>query len=93
MEYVTFPFVSHAACNTAWTGRIDARKQVCAGAEGRDTCIGDSGGPLLMKRADLNSMVQLGVVSFGKKECGSGVPGVYTRVADYVPWIRRSLRP
>ena len=32
-----------------------------------------------------------GVVSFGPKTCGSDdLPGVFTKVDKYLPWIRRN---
>ncbi|KAF2897956.1 hypothetical protein ILUMI_08219, partial [Ignelater luminosus] len=49
---------------------------------------GDSGGPLQIRNS--NNSLQfyvIGVTSFGKG-CGvQNIPGVYTRVSNYVPWI------
>jgi len=63
--------------------------QICAGDRGRDSCNGDSGGPLIFP--DLfngqQRFVQFGIVSFGSASCGDGNPGVYTNVGSYVPWI------
>lgn len=65
---------------------------MCAGGiQSKDSCGGDSGGPLLFPGRSGNSgyrYVQRGIVSFGSKQCGvGGVPGVYTRVAFYMDWI------
>ncbi|CAH8581210.1 unnamed protein product [Schistosoma intercalatum] len=61
---------------------------ICAGhAEGgRDACQFDSGGPLMCQ---INKQwIVSGIISFGYG-CGkAGYPGVYTRVSDYVPWIK-----
>ena len=60
---------------------------------GRDTCSGDSGGPLLVKSDRHSPTFLLGVVSFGIKHCGTGVPGVYTNIQNFMPWIRSHLKP
>lgn len=63
----------------------------CAGAtvDGRDTCPGDSGGPILRKYPD-GRIVQVGIVSFGVGECGrAALPGVYTRLSLYIDWIKQ----
>lgn len=52
---------------------------------------GDSGGPLQFPalQDDPTCMFRVaGVVSFGPP-CGIGLPGVYTKVAPYVPWIEK----
>ncbi|XP_043642075.1 serine protease grass [Drosophila teissieri] len=65
--------------------------QFCAGHEDRDTCEGDSGGPMVTK-VDFDGVkrvLQLGIVSAGLKSC-EGL-GIYTYVPNYVNWIRRAL--
>lgn len=69
---------------------------VCAGTTTgiRDACNGDSGGPLFSKGSD-GVLTQLGVVSWGEgpananAACGhANAYGVYTRVANYLDWIK-----
>lgn len=34
----------------------------------------------------------VGIVSYGASKCGTdGIPGVYTRVSSYLPWILENL--
>lgn len=65
--------------------------QICAGGlRGKDTCSGDSGGPL-MKRLKSNYFLY-GIVSFGPNKCGTkDVPGVYTNVPKYIDWIESKM--
>ncbi|XP_070152531.1 ovochymase [Polyergus mexicanus] len=70
--------------------------QMCAGGQkGKDSCRGDSGGPLMSveRIADgTGRWAAVGVVSFGPSPCGmQDWPGVYTRVVDFVPWIISKL--
>ncbi|XP_071578101.1 CLIP domain-containing serine protease HP8-like [Temnothorax nylanderi] len=72
--------------------------QICAGGQrGKDSCRGDSGGPLMAveRIADgTGRWTAVGVVSFGPSPCGmQGWPGIYTKVTDFVPWIVSKLRP
>ena len=55
------------------------------------TCM-FSGMPLAPDLFNSESFLQVGIVSFGDKRCGSGLPGVYTRLTGFTDWIRRSLR-
>lgn len=53
---------------------------LCYGTTGKDSCYGDSGGPLADRRTIY------GIVSFGDN-CGQ-VPGVYVNVSYYINWIK-----
>ncbi|NWR80473.1 MCT1A protease, partial [Centropus unirufus] len=57
---------------------------VCAGSfhELKDSSQGDSGGPLVCNK------VAQGIVSFGY----DSPPGVYTRISNYLRWIRRTMQ-
>merc|ERR1712038_2040471 len=60
---------------------------MCAGGKsGEDTCQGDSGGPLICLNSENGHWEVCGIVSFGYR-CGTGAPGVYTRVTEYLHWI------
>ncbi|XP_064106614.1 phenoloxidase-activating enzyme 1-like [Macrobrachium nipponense] len=70
---------------------------ICAGDVGKDSCSGDSGGPLTI-RSSKNSSCEhtvVGVVSYGVGPAGSrcGLLGVYTRVSSYLDWITGYVAP
>lgn len=60
----------------------------------RDTCKGDSGGPLQIIRRNLDLSTIVGVISTGLP-CGSSwkFPGIYARVAFYIDWIESYVWP
>ena len=63
---------------------------ICAGANGGDSCEGDSGGPLTVLGQD-GSYRQIGVVSWGKGCARQGYPGVYTRITALLPWVKTTI--
>lgn len=79
----------------SYTRSLDVMdKKFCAGDEGKDSCRGDSGGPLMIEDEyrDKDRMIQFGIVSFGPQQCGSTIPGVYTDVRKYINWILDNIR-
>lgn len=92
------PVVSRADCSSVYSQAsvdLNDKSQLCAGGEkGKDSCNGDSGGPLMsvevVNDGDFPKTVWhvSGIVAFGPVKCGmQGWPGVYTRVTHFVPWI------
>lgn len=94
---VTVPIVTNAECqrseNVNGYGATITDNMVCAGVieGGRDSCFGDSGGPLIIANGD--GWLQVGIVSFGPPD-GCAIPGaygIYTRVSRYTDWIARNI--
>ena len=56
----------------------------------KDNCHGDSGGPLWMWIGKENSKATIvGVVSRGEGCARQDLPGIYTRVEKFLPWIHK----
>ncbi|XP_054877304.1 serine protease 27-like [Poeciliopsis prolifica] len=66
---------------------------ICAGLKegGKDSCRGDSGGPLMVQLQNSSQWVQAGVVSFGEGCAAPMKPGVYARVSQYQSWINSTV--
>ncbi|XP_033157021.1 venom serine protease Bi-VSP isoform X2 [Drosophila mauritiana] len=91
------PIVSRHSCEQSYKSVFQfvqfSDKVLCAGSSSVDACQGDSGGPLMMPQLEANvyRFYLLGLVSFGYECARPNFPGVYTRVASYVPWIKKHL--
>lgn len=76
--------------DSAWTHYRDmvTDQMICAESfETKDTCNGDSGGPVFVKGADASFDIQVGIVSWGYKCAVDGYPGVYVRLSEITGWI------
>ncbi|ODM90953.1 Serine protease easter [Orchesella cincta] len=102
LKKAVLPVLSRGECQHRYAGQVKiSDKQICAGGErGTDTCVGDSGGPLLMPFSPENEgqqqfagkMFQTGIISFGPALCGTtGKPTVYTKLVSYVDWILENM--
>ncbi|KAF2905775.1 hypothetical protein ILUMI_00397 [Ignelater luminosus] len=68
--------------------------QMCAGYEtgGVDSCWADSGGPLMVASGAGDQLMVVGVVSTGIGCARPFLPGLYTRVSEYIPWIQSVIK-
>ena len=86
LREVSVPFVSLSECQAQYgSHRID-ENSFCAGDNGggKDSCHGDSGGPIVNEFRE-----QVGIVSWGEGCAEPGKYGVYTNVAKYKDWIEQ----
>jgi secreted trypsin-like serine protease len=93
-QVVTAPIVSDAACVTAYEDLdptiVVPATDICAGAEGKDVCYGDSGGPMFATDPKRGS-VQIGVTSRGGGCATKSFPGIWTDVTKLRGWIDRNI--
>ncbi|XP_074506045.1 coagulation factor X isoform X1 [Sebastes fasciatus] len=90
LRKVTLPVVSYRDC-TASTVQVITDNMFCAGYldVGMDACSGDSGGPFVVNYR--GTWFLTGVVSWGEKCAAKGKYGVYTRLGNFLNWIRDTM--
>ncbi|XP_045506921.1 phenoloxidase-activating enzyme-like [Colias croceus] len=88
-SYVMIPYARKNVCDAIY--KYDLENIICAGGdEGKDSCRGDSGGPLMYE--DGNTYTVVGILSFGQIQCGTaGKPAVHTDVYKYMTWIKNEI--
>jgi trypsin len=96
LREATVPVARAKRCNAAYhragIRNLNLRVALCAGGSHRDSCYGDSGGPLFT--GGTTAPVQIGVVSWGIG-CGmTGYPGIYSRLSNpaIAEFIQKELR-
>jgi hypothetical protein len=94
LQEVELPIVDPAVANAAYEGTLTAN-MLAAGfaAGGKDSCSGDSGGPLIVPAPTTPGWVQAGLVSFGNGCAVAGSYGIYTRVLNFRDVITGHIRP
>lgn len=84
--------ISDEYCGSQLSVYPDPDMVLCAGGERKDSCHGDSGGPLILRNNKHKKFV-VGIVSQGPVICGAErTQGIYTSVSYYMPWILKNLR-
>uniref|UniRef100_F7AEE9 Vitamin K-dependent protein C n=1 Tax=Monodelphis domestica TaxID=13616 RepID=F7AEE9_MONDO len=91
LRFTKIPLASHDECSQTMHNRV-SENMLCAGIlrDKRDACEGDSGGPMVTEFRGTWFLV--GLVSWGE---GCGRPdtfGIYTKVSQYLNWIRDHIK-
>lgn len=96
LQEVDLPIVDLAVANAspAYAGTL-TENMLAAGfaGGGKDSCSGDSGGPLHVPSPIAPGWMQAGVVSFGSECALPGVYGIYTRAGNFRDFITGHIRP
>ncbi|MEM8862827.1 MAG: serine protease [Chloroflexota bacterium] len=99
LQRVQVPLFNHGLCqdNYGFFGDQVTDTMLCAGfISGEfDACQGDSGGPIFYRPTELSQFssqpILVGVVSWGRG-CGrADLPGIYTSVSHFLPWLSRTV--
>jgi len=93
LQEVDLKIISDRECKTTENSAfLVSGAMFCAGTfdGGKDACQGDSGGPLICADPGRQPVLS-GVTSWGIG-CGkANSPGVWTKVSNYIPWIRAHM--
>jgi len=88
LQKASGPIVSDEELKGAW-GDLIQPGMIGFGTKTISACMGDSGGPLVCRNA--NGFYDIvGVVSWGNGQC-KGMPGVFTDVVHFLPWIKEHM--
>eukprot|EP00873_Tetraselmis_striata_P011335 jgi/Tetstr1/431599/TSEL_021129.t1 len=87
--------VPTAACrqeyNNAPLFLVITDNMFCAAAPGQDSCLGDSGGPGILRGRTWRDDVQVGVISWGDECASDRFPGVLTRLTAVMDFVTEIL--
>ncbi|XP_054941132.1 chymotrypsinogen A-like [Physeter macrocephalus] len=84
VQQAKVPLISSTSCRSYW-GLDIKNTNICGGAAGSSSCMGDSGGPLQCAQDGQYKLI--GIVSWGSSNCHPAAPTVFTRISAYRDWI------
>jgi len=97
LQVVKLPILANSDCQQMFldAGHVKAIRDtfICAGylTGGKDSCEGDSGGPLAVRDGPESKWTLAGIVSNGVKCAEPNLPGIYTRISEYRNWIIETI--
>lgn len=95
LKSINIPLVTHETCEKLYSKNnpegYKSSNMICAGLKngGKDSCTGDSGGPMTLKNEDND--VLIGIVSKGVGCAQPEKYGIYTNVKEYLDWIKETI--
>jgi len=95
LKEIDLPVVDHDTCQDSLRQtrlgqkfKLDSSFVCAGGVNGKDTCKGDGGSPLVCPSLyDPNTYIQAGIVAWGVGCGADGTPGVYADVSQASCWI------
>lgn len=89
LQQVSVHTISDEECNDNYSGEVVQDVMLCAGVDGggKDSCLGDSGGPIFTVTESGAVAKQVGLVSWGYGCAQPNYPGVYAEVSAVKEWI------
>ncbi|KAK5640886.1 hypothetical protein RI129_009433 [Pyrocoelia pectoralis] len=89
LNYVEMTTITNKKCYEIFDTVVD-EMICCRGANSKNACQGDTGGPLVHKLPN-GSWIHVGVLSFVHKQgCAKCFPSVYMRTSSYRAWIKKN---
>ncbi|XP_077492496.1 transmembrane protease serine 9-like [Amblyomma americanum] len=89
LQYTTLKVLPDIICWMVYRNKFRQGSMLCTDNRLSTPCQGDSGGPLFVK-VNKERFVQAGITSFGDEFCRR-IPGVFTRVDAFMPWIKENI--
>ncbi|KAM6223594.1 kallikrein-1 [Rhynchocyon petersi] len=86
LQCLKLKLLPNEVCAKAHIHKVTDTMLCAAASEGKDTCVGDSGGPLIC-----DGMFQ-GITSWGYNPCATPKkPAVFTKIIQYLKWIKETM--
>lgn len=81
-------YIDNERCKGLWGNQI-TDDMFCTTQDGRGVaCVGDSGGPVVLRATTAEGDLQVGLTSWGPLDCASErLPSVNARITDMLDWI------